>query len=76
MRVTFEEVALRAAKSGLCGCGKRRTRQQKFWQTLNPFNINENGESRSRAEIYDDLKLRVAAWKLEPITCAKCETKP
>lgn len=73
MRVTFEEVSYRAAKSGRCACGKQRTRQRKFWGTINPFNKNTDGSIRTRSEIYTSLKQQAADWKLEPITCAKCE---
>lgn len=69
---SFQEVALRAEKSGKCGCGKRRTRREKFWQTLNPFNKNAEGEPKTAQEIRVELAEKIQAWRAEPITCDDC----
>ena len=73
VRFNFSEVKLHGSKSGKCGCGKRRTRQKKFYQTLNPFNKNEKGEPKTQKEIYAELVEQHNAWKTEPITCKDCE---
>ena len=73
--VTFRELKLYASKSGKCGCGKQRTRQRKFWATLNPYNRNAAGEPKTSTEIYADLAEQVKAWKLEPITCVACHSR-
>jgi hypothetical protein len=72
-RITFDEISVYGQKSGKCGCGKQRTRRQKFWMTESPFNRNEDGSVRTRPQIYEALAQQVAAWKREPITCADCE---
>lgn len=67
---TYQEVSLRAEKSGKCiTCGKRRKRARKFWQTLNPFNKNPDGAVKSAADIIEELKPKIRAWKKEPIDC-------
>lgn len=73
IHLRFKEVTLTGKKSGLCKCGKRRTRSKTFMQTLNPFNTNPDGSLKTREDIYPQLREKIAAWKLEPITCKDCE---
>jgi hypothetical protein len=75
MRITFPEVALRSTKSGRCACGKRRQRSEKFFQTINPFNVNALGKPKSAAEITEELKQERDTWRQEPITCDQCKSK-
>jgi hypothetical protein len=70
--VKFQEVAVYATKASKCDCGKRRSRKQKFWQTINPFNKNAAGQPKSRAEIRQELAAEAMAWEAEPITCSAC----
>lgn len=70
----FQEVARIGTKTGKCGCGKTRTRRQKVWQTLNPYNRNAAGSPKSAAEIVVELDEQIQKWRLEPITCEKCKT--
>ena len=73
-RMTFNEVAVNPSKSGICPvCGKKATRSAKFFQTLNPFNTNDDGSLKTRAQIYDELAVKVAEWKTKPTFHAKCE---
>lgn len=73
-RMTFNEVAVNPSKSGICPvCGKKATRSAKFFQTLNPFNTNDDGSVKTRAQIYDELAIKVAEWKTKPTFHAKCE---
>jgi hypothetical protein len=73
MRVTFEEVKYHASKSGKCPvCGKSCTRSQKFFQTINPFNKNEDGTVKNRDEIYAELKVQIVMWKQVPPFHEKC----
>lgn len=70
----FEEVALHGQKNGACDvCGKTCSRKQKFYQTINPFNKNQDGLPKNRNEIYEELKIQSSLWKAEPIRHAKCE---
>lgn len=69
---TFEEVNLRATKTGKCRCGKRRTRATTVCQTLSPFNKNEDGTLKNRYEIMEELRVELTKWREEPITCDNC----
>lgn len=72
-RYTFNEVAIHGEKSGKCLCGKRRTRKQRFYQTLNPFNTTKGGRVKSRADIIPELERERAKWMKKPIYCDACE---
>ena len=76
VRHTFKEVYLSATKSGKCSfCNKRTTRSTRFSQTFNPFNLNANGQVKSREEIYLELKDARETWKNLPVLHQKCEDK-
>jgi hypothetical protein len=60
---TFQEVAVRVAKQGKCEiCGKRVKRSTTFRQTLNPWNINANGDVKTETEIYAELRGIANEW--------------
>ena len=70
----FEEVKLYASKSGICPvCGKRATRNQKFQQTINPFNKTKDGIVKTSSEIRPELRQAADAWRLLPTYHSKCE---
>lgn len=71
--MTFQEVAVWGHKTGKCGCGKRRERREKFWQTLNPFNRTADGSPKTPKQIEVELVAQRDAWLAEPITCATCK---
>jgi len=72
--VKFEEVGFSASKSGICPvCGKIARRNKHFYQTLNPWNVNANGEPKNAGEIIPELRTQAKAWKEEPTYHAKCE---
>jgi hypothetical protein len=74
---TFTEVARHAEKSGKCAvCGRPCKRAEKFWQTLNPFNKNADGQPKSRDEIWAELDEKVKVWRSQPVTHAKCKLAP
>lgn len=74
MITKFNEVKLYSVKNCKCSeCGKRLRRQKKFYQTLNPWNVNANGECKTRQEIIDELKEKVVSWESESELCANCE---
>ena len=64
----YEEVKLKAQKSGKCSCGKRKTRATTFSQTLNPFN-KKDGRLKTREEIGEELIIEKEKWLEEPISC-------
>lgn len=70
---TFGEVAVWGHKTGKCGCGKRRDRREKFWQTLNSFNRTADGTPKTREQIEAELVAQRDAWVSQPITCATCK---
>jgi hypothetical protein len=68
----FEEVSLRGKKTGKCGCGKNRTRQATFTNTINPYNRDADGTIKSRDEVLEDVRKILNEWKSEPIYCDNC----
>lgn len=74
MRFVFEEVSLRAAKSLPCpGCGKKVRRQKTFTNTVNPWNVNEDGTPRTRDEIWEVLRNKASVWQTEPERHTECK---
>jgi len=74
MTRTFQEVSLQGSKSGVCSvCGKKATRKQKFFQTLNPYNKTADGEVKSASMIREELYEKIDEWKKEPVMHARCE---
>ena len=62
MKIVFEEVALKGVRRWKDADGKKHQETKKFWQTINPFNKDENGLPKTREQIYDELKAKRAAW--------------
>lgn len=70
----FREVSIKRTKRGKCAvCGGTASRTEKFWQTLNPFNKNAQGQVKDEWEIRQELHAQAAAWLEEPVKHAKCE---
>ena len=70
----FQELQKNAIKSGVCSvCGKRATRSKTFYQTLNPWNKNEDGTVKDHGDIFHELKMEADEWLKKPIYHAKCE---
>lgn len=73
---TYEKVSFQAYKTVKCPqCGKKLRRQRTFYQTLNPFNQNEEGKAKSRDEIHRELVEEAEAWKDAPAYCTKYQPK-
>lgn len=60
--MTFDKVTLTATKYVMVD-GKKRRRQKTFWQTFNPYNVNEDGRQKSRQEIRAELAAEARAWE-------------
>ena len=75
MMTKFEEIRIYAKKSGKCLCGKRRTRSEVLFQTVNPFNKNKDGSQKSRQQVREDVNQEYEAWKAKPIRCSDCPTE-
>ncbi|TDR82163.1 hypothetical protein [Paludibacterium purpuratum] len=64
MRQTFVKVTLTATRTWKDpATGKRRSQTKTFFQTLNPFNRNADGQPKTRDEIYVELRAESEAWK-------------
>ncbi|WP_372344637.1 hypothetical protein [Streptomyces sp. KL116D] len=73
---TFRKVPHQAAKSVPCTiCGKKVRRQRTFFQTLNPFNKNDQGLPKTELEIVRELDAQATRWHAEPETHPKCESE-
>ena len=71
---TFQKVPHQASKSVPCTvCGKKVRRQRTFFQTLNPFNKNADGQVKTVPEIVRELDEQAMSWQAEPETHPKCE---
>ena len=71
----YEEVRAYGRKTGHCEvCGKSATRSQVFTNTINPFNRNEDGSVRTRAEVQQRVLALVREWEQGPIRHARCES--
>lgn len=74
MRVNFQVVEIKFSKSGICPvCGKIASRTKKFFQTLNPFNKNDDGSIKNVAQIKSELVAKGNDWKIHPVLHARCE---
>lgn len=71
---TYEKVQRRCQKSGPCAvCGVVTSRSITLWHTLNPWNKNEDGTVRTRAEIALILADEAKEWMGQPVVHARCE---
>lgn len=71
---TYQEVAITPERSGTCAkCGKFCCRKKKFFQTINPFNKNAQGEVKTASEIRAELTDQYRQWVKTPLYHAKCE---
>lgn len=64
MKVTFDEVAVKATKRWKED-GKTRTKTRKFYQTMNPYNKNADGTVKTRDQIMAEITAECDAWVSE-----------
>lgn len=62
MRVTFDEVAVKATRYYKDPSGKRRQETKRFFQTVNPFNRNADGSVKTREQIQKEVQEECSAW--------------
>ena len=62
MRYRFDEVSIKAVKRWKDESGKTRQQTRKFFQTINPFNKNEDGTIKTRDQIMVEIKAERDAW--------------
>lgn len=65
MRMSFEEVAVKATKRWKDKDGKVRQKTKTFYQTINPFNKNLDGTIKTRDQIMSEIIARRDAWLKE-----------
>lgn len=74
MLVHFPEIVRTGIATGKCDvCGKRFRYQRRFWQTRNPFNVNEHGAPKTSGEIYEELVAEARQWSEGIKRHTKCE---
>ncbi len=74
MKTFFREIKINGEKSGKCSvCGKKATRSEVFFQTLNPWNKLLSGELKAKEDIFEELKVEKEAWLNLPVIHKKCE---
>ena len=61
-RYTFEEVSIQHTHRWVDENGKKRQKTQKFYQTLNPFNKDAEGNIKTRQQIYAELVIERDKW--------------
>lgn len=61
----FQEVSLSFTHRWKDESGKRRQKTKKFSQTINPWNVNDEGNPRTYAEIMVELRRLGDAWLAE-----------
>ncbi|MGS2805361.1 hypothetical protein [Nocardia sp. MW-W600-9] len=60
---TFPPISVTRKKSGKCPvCGKRVTRSRTFMQTVNPWNKNTDGTTRTHTEVGTAVRDEANAW--------------
>ena len=72
----FQEVSVYGEKTAKCPkCGKYYKRKEKFWATINPWNVNKDGVMKSWDEVYQDVMNKRTKWLEEPIEPHNCKEK-
>ncbi len=60
----FELVKAYRSKSGICpACGQKTTRTRVFEHSINPFNRNLDGSTKSRDEVRAAVNAEADAWE-------------
>lgn len=60
-KIYFEVVRVKATKKWNEN-GKRRQETREFSQTINPWNINKNGQPKTRQEIWIEINAAQKEW--------------
>ena len=58
----YFEVGLTFKKRYRCTCGKVVVKQKRFYQTLNPFNLGEDGRQKGQHQILNECRSEADAW--------------
>lgn len=61
-RYTFDKVSLQGSRTVVVD-GKKRRQTKKFWQTVNPLNKAADGQPKTVAQIFDELREERRQWE-------------
>lgn len=74
IRSTFKKIKLKADKTVKCKtCGRLVSKQNTFFQTMSPFNTDNNGVAKSEHQIKLELADTAIKWKTKKEVCNHCE---
>lgn len=76
MITQFLEIGLGGKKRFRCSCGKRVARQRRFWQTLNPYNLNEKGNPKTHGQIMAECRAALVKWQQRQEPCEHPCSRP
>lgn len=76
MRTMFGEIGIGGRKRFKCSCGRRVSRQKRFWQRLNPFNKNKDGSVKTQDEILAECRAAYIVWQATVEPCNHIYTRP
>ena len=76
--INFKEIKLKKTLNGICkNCLKKRTRTIDEYQTINPFNKNEDGSIKTHFEVSKSVKNklenRIKRFLEEGFICRSCK---
>jgi hypothetical protein len=62
MRVHFNEISVKGVKRWVDENGKKRQKTRKFYQTVNPFNKDADGNVKTPSQIIAEITSERDAW--------------
>ena len=76
MITRFSEIGLTGRKRFACACGRKLTRQKRFYQTFNPYNRDANGDIKDQVTILRECRIELDRWASRPDQCTHTAKKP
>jgi inner membrane protein involved in colicin E2 resistance len=61
MKIDFKEISIKATKTWKVD-GKKRQETKKFYQTINPWNLNADGTMKTESQILEELDQARTKW--------------
>jgi hypothetical protein len=62
MKKGYWEICISGTKTWVDQNGHKRRKTKKFWQTVNPYNKNDDGSPKTGKQIYKELCLEMDEW--------------
>lgn len=61
---TYDRLKAQAQRKVTCpGCGKSRVIRRTFYQTVNPFNRNDDGTVKTYLQVQNSVRQEAADWE-------------